>query len=165
MQIAVEKIALYENEELEFINDCFVAGMLHDIGKLLMLAQLGKKYVAVIEGAKEKLIPLHDEEMNIFQANHSDIGAYLVGIWGFQGNIVEAIGFCDRLHEFPGTSVSVALVVHVANVSFYKHFPNYIIGRAPVLNLPYIQNLQLDDKVEEWLNICDLEIQKMAAGE
>jgi HD-like signal output (HDOD) protein len=118
-----KKIALNETDDKELIDNCFIAGLLHDIGKLVLLAQFQKKYEQTVLLATEYNIQLRTAEKEIFDTVHCDIGAYLMGLWGMPGPVVEAIGFHHRIDNYPNDTFSPAIAVHAANVLYYGVFP------------------------------------------
>lgn len=71
--------------------DAFMAGILHDIGKLILAKEMPEKYTEVIAHAAANELPLHQAERQLLGTTHAEIGAYLMGIWGLPYPIVEAI--------------------------------------------------------------------------
>lgn len=43
--------------------------------------------------ARAEAIPLHDAERRVLGASHSEIGAYLLGLWGLPGAVVDAVAY------------------------------------------------------------------------
>ena len=147
-------IAAGQTNEKEFISDTFLAGTLHDLGKLVLLSSLPDEYLQVIDMAEEKNITMREAELAVFGATQSAVGSYLLGLWGFSGPIVEAIGFQNSLEKYPADIFTPALAVHVANVLYYQHRPEEIIGRSITLNMSVLKRLDLDGNIAEWENIC-----------
>lgn len=149
-----KQIALSESDDKELIDHCFIAGLLHDIGKLVLLAQLVDKYEQAVLLAEEKTICLRMAEKEIFDTVHGDIGAYLMGLWGMPGPVVEAIGFHHRLDNYPDTNFSPAIAIHVANAMYYENRPDEIVGAPHPINKVYLQSLGFGDKLEQWRELC-----------
>lgn len=63
-----KEIALAETDDKVLIDNCFIAGILHDIGKLVLLAKMMDKYDEAVLLAKEKKIRLRMAEKEIFDA-------------------------------------------------------------------------------------------------
>jgi HD-like signal output (HDOD) protein len=143
-------IAQNETEDKDLISDAFLSGMLHDIGKLVLVSHLPDRYREVMETAREKMIPLSEAEIAVLGACHSDIGAYLIGLWGFTGPVIEAIGFHHRLEKYPSDLFSPALAVHIADYIYYRHHRNEAIGSEHSLNCEVIDKLGLADKMDQW---------------
>lgn len=149
-----KKIAESTVTDKNIIEDCFIAGILHDIGKLVLITKMNETYSQIIKNAKKKNISLGDAELESLNASHCDLGAYLIGLWGLPGPIVEAIGFQHRLDEYPADSFSPALAVHVANTYYYQYKLTEIIGAPMELNSTYIEKIGLASYIDKWQEIC-----------
>jgi HD-like signal output (HDOD) protein len=147
-------IAEKENQDSVFVSNAFLAGTLHDIGKLVLLSFLPDKYRQAIDLAREKNITLPEAEELVFGSGQSAVGAYLMGLWGFANPIVEAICFQSALDRYPATSFTPALAVHIANVLYYQYRPDEVIGRKLGLNLKLLEGLGLQERVGEWQDLC-----------
>ncbi len=86
-RIAREFTARYTDDQ-ELINTAFLAGTLHDLGKLILLSSLPNKYRQAIDIAQEQNITLSEAEISVFGVSQSVVGAYLVGLWGFTPPII-----------------------------------------------------------------------------
>lgn len=94
-------------------DEAFVAGMLHDVGKLILAARRPDQLRALLDQAAAERRPLHAVEAE-HGISHARIGAYLLGIWGLSLPVVEAVAY----HHDPGSlpvPSSAAVAVHVAN--------------------------------------------------
>lgn len=149
-----KKIALETSDDMEFVNNCFIAGMLHDIGRLLLVSKMSGTYLSLIETATNNNLQLIVEEMQQYSATHGDIGSYLVGLWGFTGDIVEAVAFHNDLGAYPSDSFTAALVVHLADFFYYEHSPGKTLGMPPVLDQNYIERLGYTDQISYWSSLC-----------
>jgi putative nucleotidyltransferase with HDIG domain len=90
----------------------FMAGLLHDIGRLLIAAYLPDSYRVIAKRIEEKSISMVDAETEVIGTTHAAIGAYLIGLWGLPDAILEAAAF----HHTPmGKNLNTATIVHVAN--------------------------------------------------
>lgn len=158
-------IASHETEDKDLISNAFLAGILHDIGKLVLGSHLPEQYRQVIDLAREGVFSLPEAELSIFGASQSSVGAYLIGLWGFSSPIVEAIGFHHALEKYPANAFSPALAVHVANALYYRNRQDEIVGRTQVLNTQAIEQLALQDKVGEWERICAEIMQAQEEGQ
>ena len=111
-------------------------------------------YTDAVLLARKEHIPLRLAEKRIFQATHCDMGAFLIGLWGFPSDIVEAIGFHHQLGEYPADTFSPALAVHVANVMYYKFHTDETIGSIPEFNEEYLYKIGMGDKLKIWQDLC-----------
>lgn len=147
-------IAAGEGNDKDLLSNAFLSGILHDIGKLVLVSHLPDKYRQVIDLAWEENITLPEAELKVFGVGQAAVGAYLIGLWGFTQPIVEAIGFHPALDRYPTVAFTPALAVHVANILYYKHNPEEVIGRNEELYLPALEKLGLLEKMAEWQGMC-----------
>jgi HD-like signal output (HDOD) protein/ActR/RegA family two-component response regulator len=74
------------------IQDCaYLAGLLHDIGKLLLATHLPESYREIRENALRTGRPCAEVELDILGADHATIGGYLISLWGLPRRITEAV--------------------------------------------------------------------------
>ena len=107
-------IAGAEQAEGKLRDESFVAGMLHDAGKVVLAANFAPQYVEAMRLARTNNLELLAAEEQVFGANHAAVGGYLLGLWGLPVPVVEAIA----LHHNPARSLnrtfSPLTAVHVA---------------------------------------------------
>jgi HD-like signal output (HDOD) protein len=157
-------IAARVSDDKDLISNAFIAGILHDIGKLILISHLPARYRQVIDLARDKNITLPEAELAIFGAWQGAVGAYLIGLWGFVEPIIEALGFHAVLDRYPATAFTPALAVHVARILYYRNRPEEIIGRSQELYLPALDSLGLLDRVGGWVEMA-AEIMKNDEGD
>lgn len=69
----------------------FTAGLLCDVGTLVLEQGAPDEISAVYEYAKEAGIPQHVAEKEMLGSSHADVGGYVLGLWGVPTSIVEAV--------------------------------------------------------------------------
>ena len=91
---AVVTRELAEIASLDFrrLNTIFTSGLLHDIGKVLLVNAFPERYAKVLEKAKETNRPVSELEVVEFGASHEGVGAYLLEMWGIPSEIIEIVG-------------------------------------------------------------------------
>jgi HD-like signal output (HDOD) protein len=87
----VARIASSLEPRAAWKDDAFSGGLLHDIGKLVLMSRLTERYEAVEAEARESGRELHDVETQRLGAHHGTIGACLLGMWGLPSTILEAV--------------------------------------------------------------------------
>lgn len=126
----------------------FTAGLLHDIGHLVMFNQCPKR-------SREALrlsLDIDDgrsscsAEQNIFGFDHTEVGAALARNWNFPDTLVAAIAN----HHAPfadDDQTEVAVLVHVANsIAVMAELESESFGDAPPIESAARERLGLDDK-------------------
>jgi HD-like signal output (HDOD) protein len=93
----------------------FVAGLLHDFGKLLLLLELPERCAAVHEQTSREGRPYHEVEQEHFGIGHAEVGAYLLGLWGVAYPIMEAVANHHWPERVPQTEFGLVAAVWVAN--------------------------------------------------
>jgi HD-like signal output (HDOD) protein len=69
----------------------FAAGLLHDAGKLVLGSRLPDRCAEAVALARGEGIPLVVAEKRVVGADHAELGAYLLGLWGLPGVLVDAV--------------------------------------------------------------------------
>ncbi|MFP5259675.1 MAG: HDOD domain-containing protein [Acidobacteriota bacterium] len=109
------EIAVLEDAPGAVREDCSIAGLLHDVGKLVMASSFPELYRDVLAAAQAGEGTVLDMEHRFFGASHAEVGAYLLGLWGVSDAVVRAV----YLHHEPGrdrhAGFSPLLAVHAAN--------------------------------------------------
>jgi HD-like signal output (HDOD) protein len=94
--------------------EAFTAGMLADIGRLVLAAHGNTG--APFEGeARAQKIPLHVAEERRLGFTHAEIGAYLLGLWSIPLPIVEAVAHHHAPHRVASGDLDLTTVLHVAD--------------------------------------------------
>jgi HD-like signal output (HDOD) protein/CheY-like chemotaxis protein len=133
---------------------CFMAGLVHDMGKLILADLFEGDYHRVLDVVRARNIPIWEAEMELLGVSHAEIGAYLLGLWGFE----EAVVLGVALHHEPRRAgpkppLSVPLV-HAANalehevVVINQHYAPH------PLDLGALETLGMADKAPLWRETC-----------
>ena len=156
-----KKIAAYETNNQKLMDEAFLAGLLHDIGKLILATGLPDKYQKVIEILEQEDIELYEAESRVFKAGHAEIGGYLLGLWGLPGSIVETIIYHHHQDRYPSNEFDIMTAVSAANVFDHEMSPDHPIGANPAVDLVYLERIGCSQKLEKWREICRAEQENM----
>ncbi len=94
---------------------CFVMGLLHDVGSLIMYRQRPDESRQALEMAANNDIPVHIAECEIFGFDHGEVGAELMRSWNLPDSFITAA----RFHHQPSAADSHRLetaTIHLADV-------------------------------------------------
>ena len=136
------------------MEEAFLAGMLHDVGKLTLMTVAAEKYSQVVARVRQGEGLLFEVERKALGTTHGEAGAYLLGLWGLHSAVIQAIGLHHR--PFPTATAAPDLItlVHAANVFEHQLVvinPNY---HKPELNMEYLEAVGATGRLENWREAC-----------
>ncbi|MCK5707463.1 MAG: HDOD domain-containing protein [Candidatus Aureabacteria bacterium] len=100
--------------------DVFVGGLLHDIGKVVLLQFLVREYKKALEKSKDDDIPLYLCEQELLGIDHGEVGGLLARKWHLSDELISAITMhhskdCFRMNPEAKETV-FACAVNCANL-------------------------------------------------
>ncbi|MFY9731484.1 MAG: response regulator [Candidatus Acidiferrales bacterium] len=145
-----------------------VAGLLHDVGKLVLATRSPKHFARVLQGAAEEKRPLFAVEQDLMGVSHAEVGAYLLGIWGLPCPVVEAVAHRHHPERVPQETLDAVAVVHVANYLAHENpvRPPAQENSGAYLkpNSEYLENLRLTDQISAWNEFAESAAIEMRGG-
>lgn len=131
------------------LEECVTAGLLHDIGKVVLLAEISRQYVDIIKAESGELVALELEHLG---CTHAQVGAYLMSIWGLPLPLVRAVAFHHCPAEAGETEFSSLTAVHAADALTSADAVSPL-HRDAALDLTYIEQLGLNEKAIQWAQL------------
>jgi len=140
-----QRIAGAEGCAKAMAEESFTAGLLHDIGKVVLMAEMPREYHQIFEinpGSK-------GVELERLGCTHAEVGAYLMSIWGLPLSLVHAVAFHHRPLETAETQFSSLTAVHAADAiaSATDASP---LNHDAELDLNYLDRLGLRERESVW---------------
>lgn len=135
-------------------DDCFIAGMLHDLGKFVLADKLFPRYREAVALARSENIPIIEAESATLGATHPQAGAYLLGLWGLSDRILEAVAFHHEPQATQLPGVSAATVVHAANALEHELVVINADYAPRPLHAGHLESLGLEDRAGRWRQVC-----------
>jgi HD-like signal output (HDOD) protein len=143
-------IARLEHCDEKMVDHCFLAGLLHDIGQLVLASGMPDDYGRVLEIARTREQSVWTTELAQFNTTHAEVGGYLLGLWGLPNPIVEAV----TLHHRPAESVvhgfSPVIAVHVANTFAHDLAKTHPEWPGNCIHTECIANFGLSEHLDAW---------------
>jgi putative nucleotidyltransferase with HDIG domain len=144
--------------------EAMLAGMLHDLGKLALINSGNEIWSQLYLNRKKETRPLHLLEREALGITHAEIGAYLLGLWGLNNQVAEAVAFHHNPIDAPTKEFGTMALLHMADVlEINSHQRLY--GFTQV-DMDYLAAIGFDDRLDECAAYCavDLENETTADG-
>ena len=97
------------------LENYFIAGVLHDVGRLVMALKMPEPYRKVLERCRESGEMLHLVERDVFGFDHADVGEALLKQWHLAPVLAEGVGGHHQPHKADRHPLCAALV-HLGDV-------------------------------------------------
>lgn len=148
-----QRIAKAEHASDKVIDDTLMAGLLHDVGTLVLAANLPFKFSAMLKEAEVQKIKHWDAERAHFGATHAEVGAYLMWLWGLPDPIVEAIAYHHAPAKCPAQTFSPLTAVHVANALEEERQGANKNDGGDRLDMRHLERIGMTDRIAKWRKI------------
>ncbi len=119
--IAVGTISrlLAKKLHIRYVENYYIAGILHDIGKIFFLKTFGETYIATVDRAISTGKSLSESEFDKFGINHLEAGRLIAEKWQLPGNLIHAIKYHNDGKvdgEFNREVATICLSDKIANI-------------------------------------------------
>jgi HD-like signal output (HDOD) protein len=109
-------IARYLKRSRDILDDVYVAGILHDLGLIIVMSVHPELHEKMVKFCREKNIPPGILERFSFGMNHAGIGALMAKKWNFPDLLVEGIQYHHDPLSASLACKDVVFCVYLANV-------------------------------------------------
>jgi HD-like signal output (HDOD) protein len=147
-------IARLEQSSRGVMEDAFTAGLLHDVGRLVLACAFGAEYKQVLKRTEEPGALLAQCEADAFGCTHNGVGAYLLGLWGLTDSIVEAVAWHHEPAYAEPTSFSALIAVHAADYYDNRLQDHPRSDETSVLDELLLTQLGLQQQLVPWEKAC-----------
>ena len=129
-----------------------VAGMLHDVGKLILAWKLPQRFEELLAERQEEQCPLYKVEEREYGFSHAEIGAYLLGLWGLPYAVVEAVALHHAPNRTAHRTFDAASAVYIANLLAKEQDSSYPSPGEESLqsNPEYLDSLEVQKHIPHW---------------
>ena len=158
-------IAKEEGHGRQDSDTAFMAGILHDIGKLLIAAHLPDSFGVINKLSEKMSMSTADAEMKVIGTTHAGIGVYLLGLWGLPDSILLATAYHHMPARNSATGLHPTTIVHIADALAKSgddiHSPQ---GTIEGLDYDYLQASGHLASLAHWKAVCAECVTSNAAG-
>ena len=144
------QIASVESQPNAVREQSFTAGLLHDLGRAILLSELPADYLPILRKAAAESADLLTLETTSFGCTHAQVGAYLMSIWGLPATLVHAVAFHHRPSEAAQSQFSPLTAVHCADFIAANEEPAVRDGG---LDSEYMERQNLNERFVVWQSL------------
>jgi putative nucleotidyltransferase with HDIG domain len=119
-------------------SDCFVAGLLHDFGKVVFAEFISNEFKLALEKSKEQQVSLHLTELEFIGLNHCQAGKILAERWALPDSVCDVIAYHHDLGQsqnvlrdcvFAANQISKHMQFGDGGNPLVEDFPEPIVSR------------------------------------
>jgi len=109
-------------------DNCFVGGLLHDVGKVVLAQYFQELFVRVWGAMQSELLTFYEAEQKVLPSHHAVIGAHLVTKWQLPQGLAEAIRW-HHDYQPDSPNAEFTLIIYLSNiiVNSYDEDPECVI--------------------------------------
>jgi len=108
-----------KNMDERHVEPYYIAGMLHDVGSLIIYKEVPEKAQEILTRCKNEGLPQSTVEEEVLGFTHAQVGAIVFSKWGLPRSLIEAVQF----HHYPSRAEEHPLyptIVHLGDIIAYK---------------------------------------------
>ena len=113
-------IAKHIHVDVKSLESYFIAGLLHDIGKIPLNNQFAEEYITAMSYSDKDQLPLYRGEKEAIGINHAEAGQLVVHAWKLGEEIRDAIIFHHSVESYEGGNEEIVYAVSAAN--YFSNF-------------------------------------------
>lgn len=149
-----QRIAASEKASKALVEESFTAGLLHDVGKVVLLAEMLDKYKEILGTNPDSILALELERLG---CTHAQVGAYLVSIWGLPVPLVHALAFHHNPLDTGESQFTSLTAVHAADAIASLNNPSPL-NHDIELDMNYLDRLGLREREPIWRSFHEQQI-------
>ncbi|MBI2423762.1 MAG: HDOD domain-containing protein [Candidatus Hydrogenedentes bacterium] len=160
-------IAEQECDDKKTVERAYTAGLLHDIGLIVLATTLPDELRLVLQRCETEKASLFEVEQAIFNTTHAEVGGYLLELWGLPDPVVEAVAF----HAHPAAYPDMTLLSMGEEIPFHPvtavHVANYFCTDANSasgdreggeVDTYYLECVKATSKISQWWDACSAQL-------
>ncbi len=144
------------SKDRSLIDSVGMAGILHDIGKVILIRNKPIEYERVFKMQHDRNVPFYVLEKDSLGISHAEIGGYLLSVWGLPEAIIKAVLFHCEPYRLEETACNEATLIYIAN-KLYEKLNREDKGNENLnIDEKYLAKLGLTKFIPQWLELCSI---------
>lgn len=158
--VAVTSKFIAEKTQLHTTDDCFIGGLLHDIGKVVLAQHFQDIFIKIWTKVQNDCLSFFDAEKNEVPVNHAHIGGLLAKKWQLPTGLVDSI----RYHHIVNKNThnpNIVMIVHVADIIVNTYWADSKgkLDRSLIHPEAIKTMMSLLDTIPDWFPDVSIEIE------
>ena len=115
LAVAVASKSIAQKAGVDSPDNCFVGGLLHDVGKVILAQYFKDDFAKVWTRMTNEYLPFYEAEQQELSVDHTQIGAYLADRWQLPQGLTDAIRWHHNFQPDNGNAGFI-INIHLANI-------------------------------------------------
>ncbi len=147
-------IFVTEGKTKKECDKAFITGFMHDLGRIILMAIHPNQYLSAIQYARKEKCGTDDAEQRQVQTTHAEISAFLLGLWGFEDSIIEAVHYHHSPSKAQCENPFLLAALHCADIFDSEINGETVFFGNDNLDVLFLEKNGLLDKEQTWLTAC-----------
>jgi len=147
-------IAKAEGVDNKIVDQAFLAGLLHEMGSMVLAANSPDDYLRARNLAKQEHLDILLAEKQVFNTTHAEVGAYVLGLWGIDDDVVTAIAYHHDPFDFSDVKFSALTAVYVASTCCQAGENSSEQTLFTDAGLSYLDRIGVAECLPGWKKMC-----------
>jgi putative nucleotidyltransferase with HDIG domain len=130
-----------------------MAGILHDAGKIILIAKFAEEFAEAIRISRTQKMPMGEVEYSLLNVTHAQLGGCLLELWGIPNPIIEAATFHHKPDLCASDEFSIIWAVHIADAIDHMLCCGLGDGWHEEVDMDYLDRFGLADKWPKWCSM------------
>jgi HD-like signal output (HDOD) protein/CheY-like chemotaxis protein len=130
--------------------EAFLAGLLHEIGRLILIANFPDQYSTACEAARKAHSPLGPRLREVFAAAPCEIAAFLLDLWGMPDSVVAAVSMLENPEREKAAGFTAVSALYIGDQIASRSTPPDPFPPAE-WNAAYPRSLGCPEELQQWV--------------